>query len=66
GQADERNQKKRIERAERRVGEIEGELEKIDQELFGDAASDYLRAADLEEKKARLEEELLSLYELLM
>ncbi|MBR6795315.1 MAG: ATP-binding cassette domain-containing protein, partial [Clostridia bacterium] len=66
GQADERNQKKRIERAERRVGEIEGELEKIDAELFGDAASDYLRAAELEEKKARLEEELLSLYELLM
>ena len=64
--ADERNAKKKLERAEKRVGELEAAIAKIDEELFGDAASDYLRAAELQAKKEELESELLACYELLM
>ena len=41
-------------------GEFRGE---IDGELFGSAASDYVRAAVLEEEKETLEERLLAIYE---
>jgi ATP-binding cassette subfamily F protein 3 len=61
-----RSEEKRRERAEKRIGELEGELEKLDAELFGEAASDYVRAAEIEERKAAIEEELLELYELVM
>ena len=61
-----RSEEKRKERAEKRIGELEGELEKLDSELFGEAASDYVRAAEIEERKAAIEEELLELYELVM
>ena len=61
-----RSEEKRKERAEKRIGELEGELEKLDTELFGEAASDYVRAAEIEERKAAIEEELLELYELVM
>ena len=40
--------------------------EQIEEELFGDASSDYVRAAALDEEKTRAEEELLELYELTM
>jgi len=63
---DERNQKRKKEKAEARIPLLEAELEKCKAELFGDAASDYLRAATLEEKIEAMEEELLSLYELTM
>ena len=61
-----RSEEKRRERAEKRIGELEGELEKLDAELFGEAASDYVRAAEIEDRKAAIEEELLELYELVM
>ncbi len=61
-----RSEEKRKERTEKRIGELEGELEKLDSELFGEAASDYVRAAEIEERKAAIEEELLELYELVM
>ena len=57
-----RSEEKRRERAEKRIGE----LEKLDAELFGEAASDYVRAAEIEDRKAAIEEELLELYELVM
>ena len=59
---DERKRKKALERIE----EIEARLAAIEDELFGDAASDYVRAAELDTEKGRLEEELLELYELTM
>ena len=62
-QAQARNAQKRLERAKRRVEEIENQLVIIDQELFGDAASDYVRAQELQTQKDALEEELLALYE---
>ena len=61
-----RSEEKRRERAEKRIGELESELERLDTELFGEAASDYVRAAEIEERKAAIEEELLELYELVM
>ena len=61
-----RSEEKRRERAEKKIGELEAELEKLDEELFGEAASDYVRAAEIEQRKAAIEEELLELYELVM
>ena len=61
-----RSEEKRRERAEKRIKELESELEALDAELFGDAASDYVRAAEIEERKGQIEEELLELYELVM
>ena len=63
---DARNAERRRARAELRSKEIEQRLDLLDAELFGSAASDYKRAAEIEQEKAALEEELLSLYELLM
>ena len=59
-----RSDEKRLEAAKRRVPEIEARLEAIEAELFGEAASDYVRAAELDREKQALEEELLALYEL--
>ena len=61
-----RGEERRIERAKARIPKIEAELEALEEELFGEAASDYVRAAEIEEKKAALEAELMELYELTM
>lgn len=61
-----RSEEKKRERAEAKIKELEGELEALEDELFGSAASDYVRAAEIEERKAEIEEELLELYELVM
>ncbi len=63
---DRRNAIKRRERAERRVAELEAELTRLDEELYGPAASDYVRAAEIDTRKNEIEEELLSLYEIIM
>ena len=49
-----------------RIPELESRLAELEEELFGDAASDYVRAAEIEEEKAKIENELLELYELVM
>ena len=61
-----RSEEKKRERAEKRIGELESELERLEAELFGEAASDYVRAAEIEERKGEIEIELLELYELVM
>ncbi len=63
---DRRNAEKRRERTEKKVTELETELATLDEELFGSAATDYVRAAEIEARKTEIEEELLSLYELIM
>ncbi|MBE6588394.1 MAG: ABC-F family ATP-binding cassette domain-containing protein [Ruminococcaceae bacterium] len=45
------------------IEKLEAQLEKITEELFGPAASDYVRAAELDEEKNALEERLMELYE---
>ena len=61
-----RSEQKRIERAKDKIAKLEAELEELDRELFGDAASDYVRASEIELRKNEIEEELLELYELVM
>ena len=61
--ADARKKKARRERLEKECTELEKRLEEIEEELFGDAASDYVRAAELDEEKTRAEERLLEIYE---
>ena len=64
--AKKRGEQKKLERAKERVEALEKELEALDEELFGEAASNYVRAAEIDRRKGEIEEELLSLYELLM
>ena len=61
--ADARKEKTRLERLKRECAELEAELEKIEEELFGSAASDYLRAAELDARKNEVEERLMEIYE---
>lgn len=61
-----RSEEKQKERATKKISELEGELERLEEELFGEAATNYVRAAEIEERKAAIEEELLELYELVM
>ena len=61
-----RSNEKKKEQAEKKITVLEGELEALDKELFGEAASDYVRAAEIDTRKAEIEEELLSLYEIIM
>ena len=42
---------------------LEGELDKIDSEMMGDAATDYKKIAELDERKNEIEERLLEIYE---
>ena len=59
-----------IRRIEKRKAEVAREIKKleqqlidIDDELFGDAASDYIRAAELTDLKTTTEDRLMQLYE---
>ena len=61
--AERRKQQRRLERLEAEAKEIEAEIDKIDEELLGDAATDYVRAAELDARKTALEERLLEIYE---
>jgi len=64
--AERRALEKKKERAMIRIKELEEETERLDGELFGSAATDYVRAAEIDKRKNEIEEELLSLYELVM
>ena len=64
--AERRAEEKKLERARRRIAELEEESVKLDEELFGPAARDYVRAAEIDIRKNEIEEELLSLYELVL
>ena len=61
--SDARKKKSRMEKLQKECGELEALLERIEEELFGDAASDYVRAAELDEQKNKAEERLLEIYE---
>ena len=61
-----KSEMKQKERAEREIEKLEAEIEEIDKELFGSAASDYIRAAELDKRKSEIEERLLELYEITM
>ena len=61
--ADSRKAQKRIERLKAEAEKIENELSLIDEEMNGEAAYDYARLTELDEKKNALEERLMEIYE---
>lgn len=64
--AERRALEKKVERAKAKISELEAEIERLDEELFGSAATDYVRAAEIDKRKNEIDEELLELYELVM
>ena len=64
--AERRSEEKRQREAKTKIEKLEAELESLEEELFGDAATNYVRAAEIEERKGAIEEELLELYEMVM
>ena len=64
--ADARREKARIERLKKECDTLEAELAKIEEELFGSASADYVRAAELDARKTEVEERLMEIYEELM
>ncbi len=61
--AEARRAKNRIERLKKEAEKLEGELAAIEDEMNGEAAYDYVRLSELDEKKNALEERLLEIYE---
>ena len=61
--ADARKEQRRIENLKKEQEKIEKELEQIEIDLFGEAATDYKKAAELTAKKDALEERLMEIYE---
>ena len=58
-----RKEAARQERLKKEAEALEKELEKIQKELYGDAASDYKKAAELDARREEAEERLLEIYE---
>ncbi len=61
--SDERRAQNRLKRLSEEAERIESELEEIQKEMSGEAAYDYVRLSELDEKKNQLEERLLEIYE---
>ncbi len=61
--AEERKLQNRIRKLTAEAEQIEAELEKISGEMAGDAAYDYVKLSELDERKNSLEERLLEIYE---
>ena len=64
--AERRAEEKKRRDAAAKIEKLEAELEMLEEELFGEAATNYVRAAEIEKRKEEIEEELLSLYEITM
>ena len=61
--AEARKKKNRIDKLHKEAERLEAEIEAIDEELNGPAASNYVRAAELDTRKGECEEELMAVYE---
>ena len=62
-QAENRKAQARLRRLEAEAREIESRLDKIQTEMTGEAAYDYVRLSELDGEKNQLEERLLEIYE---
>ena len=62
-QSDSRREQKRLEKLKKEAAQLEAELDKISAELFGSAATDYIRAAELNAQLEAAEARLLEIYE---
>lgn len=61
--AEERKKKARLERLAKESHTLEAELDALEQELYGPAASNYVRAAEIDRRKQEIEDRLLEIYE---
>ena len=61
--AEARKKKNRLEKLQKEAERLEAEIEAIDEELNGSAATDYVRAAELDTRKSECEEALMAVYE---
>lgn len=61
--AEARRAQKRLERLRAEAERLENELEAIEREMTTEAATDYVRLAELDTKKNEIEERLLEIYE---
>ena len=61
--ADARKAQRRLERLREEASRLEAEIEQIDAEMSGSAATDYVRLAALDTRKTEAEERLLEIYE---
>ncbi len=61
--AEERKRKNRLEKLRREAATLEADIDRIDQEMTGPAATDFVRLAALDTEKNEKEERLLAVYE---
>ena len=61
--AEARKKKNHLEKLQKEAERLEAEIEAIDEELNGSAATDYIRAAELDTRKSECEEALMAVYE---
>ena len=64
--AEKKKNERAVKKAEERISVLEQRIAQLDAELFGKAATDYVRASEIDEEKNKIEEELLGLYELVL
>ena len=64
-EAAERRQRTQTERLSKEAAALEAELADIEKELYGDAAADYQKAAELDARKTEAEARLLEIYEII-
>jgi hypothetical protein len=61
--AEERKKRNRLQKLREECTHLEQEIAAIEEEMAGEAATDYVRVAELDQKKTGLEEKLLCDYE---
>ena len=61
--SEERKRKHRIEKLQAEASRLEDEIDQIDAEMNGEAATDFVRVAELDTLKTEKEERLLAVYE---
>ena len=61
--AEARKTQRRLERLQKEAEQLEAELDALEAEMSGEAATDYVRLAELDTKKNEIEERLLEIYE---
>ena len=61
--AEQKKRERYIERLKKEAQELEAELETIEAEMSGEAATDYVRLSELDTRKNEIEERLLFIYE---
>ena len=61
--AEQKKRERYVERLKKEAAELEAELSAVEKEMCGDAATDYVRLAELDTRKNEIEERLFFIYE---